>query len=173
MVLLKNYEKKSELTWAQGKHGSIKEIIETQYIQKPSVFLLCYTKCIRMHLQPNFPLSISKLQTFNLRSSFVSINLFVKNTIKLVLIKYIYVYIKTYKKYKINHIKKLLQCNCPDYFILKGQFFCVHRISMWLLFQNSASCHCTELMFLCSPLKKGQKQNKKNPNTHHRTKHSS
>ena len=143
-------------------------IIATQHIQKSSMSLRCYSKCIRMHLRPNFPLFISKLQTFNLTSSFVSINSFVKNTIKLVLVKYIYVYIKTYKKYKINHIKKLLQCNCPDYFILKGQFFlctesqcdCCSRI------QHSATAQ--NLPFCAVHLKKNPKNN-----THHRTKQSS
>lgn len=118
-----------------------------------------------MHLRPNFPLSISKLQTFNLISSFVSTNSFVKNTIKLVLIKYIYVYIKTYKKYKINHIKKLLQCNCPDYFILKGQFFfCAQNLNVTVVPEFSiVPLH--RIHVSVQSIKKSQKQNEKKQHT--------
>lgn len=125
-----------------------------------------------MRLRLNCPRFVSKLQTFNQISSFVSINSFVKNTIKLVLIKYTYVYIKTYKKYKINHIKKLLQCNCPDCFILMGQlfiffvvffFFFVHRNLNVTVVPELSIVPLHRIHLPVQSIKKKTKDDKKNP----------
>lgn len=86
------------------------------------------------------------------------------------LIKYIYVYIKTYKKYKINHIKKLLQCNCPDYFILKGQFwFCAQDLNVTVVPEFSIvplhRIHVS-VQSIKKKAKKKTKQNRKKNPTH-------